>query len=107
MSTNFSLNIPPAIAAAQSILFLLEASLKGDSSLLNRAYQESDSQREAYITRVTYETLRLTAHSIGAMRKVVSEEGWSITLEDGRQVKIPSGSYVGVSHIVPHRDSKK
>jgi hypothetical protein len=63
------------------------------------------------IERVVVETLRVTAHSIGAIRKVVVKEGWKVSVDDeqnpsrpAKQFVLPCGSYVGVSHIVPHRD---
>ncbi len=55
-----------------------------------------------------YETLRLTAHTIGAIRKVVSENGWDVTDNSNPDVPVsyhvPCGSYVGASHIVPNVD---
>lgn len=66
------------------------------------------------IDRIVVETLRVTAHSIGAVRKVMAEGGWKVSVEDERnpsspakQYILPFGSYVGVSHIIPHRDQFK
>ena len=63
------------------------------------------------IEKVVVETLRVTAHSIGAVRKVMVQEGWKVSVEDERNpscpVKhyiLPYGTYVGVSHIIPHRN---
>ena len=73
------------------------------------------------ITNSCLETLRVTAHSIGAVRKVVSPVGWKVRADipsmelnvegEGstsklvqREYVIPYGAYVGASHIVPHRD---
>eukprot|EP00615_Pteridomonas_danica_P003056 CAMPEP_0114342800 /NCGR_PEP_ID=MMETSP0101-20121206/10085_1 /TAXON_ID=38822 ORGANISM="Pteridomonas danica, Strain PT" /NCGR_SAMPLE_ID=MMETSP0101 /ASSEMBLY_ACC=CAM_ASM_000211 /LENGTH=259 /DNA_ID=CAMNT_0001477117 /DNA_START=308 /DNA_END=1084 /DNA_ORIENTATION=- len=84
------------------------------------------------IDKVALETLRITAHSIGAVRKVMCKDGWTIAVDhddellvhenhldgggsderhgqekdskDVRMYTLPFGSYVGVSHIIPHRD---
>lgn len=79
-------------------------------TLLNQLHQCT------MLTKSVMETLRLTAHSIGAVRKVISPLGWTVKLQDDKDLKstssssryhIPMGEYVGVSHIVPHRDSKR
>lgn len=49
------------------------------------------------------EVLRLGAHSIGGIRKVLKEGGWQLTV-GGRQYTIPRGSFVGASHVIPNRD---
>lgn len=47
------------------------------------------------------EALRLCAHSIGAVRKVVSAGGFSFSTTSGDQYVLPEGAYIGISHIVP------
>lgn len=107
-----------AIAAGQAILFLIESSRKskGTPSFLERSYKEVDSTSNSYpfLDQVVIETLRLTAHTIGAIRKVVSPDGW--TFQDQIQTptgtktvhyNVPFGNYIGVSHIVPHHDKNK
>lgn len=70
------------------------------------------------VEKVVVETLRVTAHSIGAVRKVVEARGWRVTVNDDRDGQagscepprvfiLPQGSYVGVSHIIPHRDKAR
>ena len=71
------------------------------------------------ITNVVHETLRITAHSIGAIRKVMKTEGWvvhnnsetetetsegnlNMNLNVDKSYIIPYGAYVAVSHIVPN-----
>eukprot|EP00602_Paraphysomonas_sp_CaronLab_P009322 CAMPEP_0185037352 /NCGR_PEP_ID=MMETSP1103-20130426/31618_1 /TAXON_ID=36769 /ORGANISM="Paraphysomonas bandaiensis, Strain Caron Lab Isolate" /LENGTH=373 /DNA_ID=CAMNT_0027575283 /DNA_START=406 /DNA_END=1527 /DNA_ORIENTATION=+ len=117
-----------AIAAFQTILFILEhestVSSSNDSwtsmvsteavNFLCRSEQWShgassildDLEACEMITKMVIETLRLTAHSIGAVRKVLSPNGW-VLKSDGKSYVIPCGSYVGVSHIVPHLDSDR
>jgi len=56
-----------------------------------------------YIDCSIYETLRLTAHTIGAVRKVVDPQGWKVTSDKGVEYIVPCGVYVGASHIIPHR----
>lgn len=135
-----------AIATSQCVLFLVEnhyssrrgAPPSGSFSLLQEAIEEA---RQLYcerkrltsesldaaeaITNSCLETLRVTAHSIGAVRKVVSPVGWKVRADtpsmelnvegegegEGsastlvqREYVIPYGAYVGASHIVPHRD---
>jgi hypothetical protein len=115
-----------AIGAAQAILFMLETSKRGDaSSYLSRASIESrdlfrdvDSTKPPqlfaalgnchFIRSVALETLRLTAHTIGAVRKVVPSDGWTFsTTDESAECRktcytIPAGAYVGASHIVPN-----
>ena len=128
-----------AIAASQCVLFLLEsaqeasrarsshmddAALEAQRLYNNKEYTSTplpsdNADRPADIlSRSLLETLRLTAHSIGAIRKVVSPQGWKVSVEGScssgdahcgtqhtsQDYVVPCGSYVGASHIVPHRD---
>mmetsp|Transcript_37539 Transcript_37539/g.58635 ORF Transcript_37539/g.58635 Transcript_37539/m.58635 type:complete len:302 (-) Transcript_37539:119-1024(-) len=52
------------------------------------------------------ENLRLTAHSIGALRKVVAPEGWQVQVKGLGSYTVPMGAYVGASHVIPNRDPK-
>lgn len=127
--TCFDFYTLPAIATAQTILFLLEereACPRG-SDLLASVTREAAAFWEASSTaapeqlfemlekcetihRSVQETLRVTAHAIGAMRKVVAENGWTINVstESGDVVYVvPKGSYVGASHIVPNVNSQR
>lgn len=116
-----------AIAAAQTILFLLE---RTECDVMPAVIAESRIFRSSVlmdiqegrgvqvmaaldkcvaIGRAVTETLRVTAHAIGAMRKVMKEEGWrvSTTTPTGTvEYTVPKDSYVGVSHIVPNLKSE-
>lgn len=127
-----------SIAAAQALLYSLEFDrLRADGSDLDGALLMCDMCTEAramlkavslpgssimdslgtceVIEKVVLETLRVTAHSIGAVRKVVVKEGWQVTVPDDdndpaspvKQYLLPYGSYVGVSHIIHHRDAQR
>ena len=61
-----------------------------------------DHERQYTLTKVILETLRRTAHVIGAIRKVMSAEGYTITKETGEVYVLPQGSYIAASHIVPN-----
>lgn len=117
-----------AIAAAQTILFLLEE--KESSGRGTELFGVVASEAMAFAAAATSsgasvlealsacevtskcvrETLRTTAHTIGAMRKVVHPDGWSVTAATAAgQVRytVPFGSYVGASHIVPNVDASR
>ena len=105
---------------------MLEASRTGDqNSYISRAVAEARSlfqildQKKAvdlfsaldnckFIRTVALETLRLTAHTIGAVRKVVRPEGWTFSTSDDSaetgktSYTVPVGAYVGATHIVPN-----
>jgi hypothetical protein len=66
------------------------------------------------------EALRLIAHSIGAIRKVIAPEGWVLKCSPDNtngsknfnghsrnEFRIPFGSYIGISHVIPHYDQKR
>lgn len=127
LPTNFDLYV--AIATAQTILYLLEEQKTAGpiDSLYAKVCAEAKRMREYVSADMSNplevlaelekcrvigcslrETLRLTAHSIGAMRKVVCTEGWTVkvSLENGdkKEYTIPQGSYVGASHFLPNVD---
>lgn len=123
-----------AIGAAQTVLFLLEHSdPKESTTYITRAIEESRAFMKEFkknasdgsskggsvsvldileascpFTRsATQEALRLTGHTIGAIRKVMPAEGWTVNAGNGQTYHIPQGSYVGVSHIVPNLSRKR
>lgn len=125
----FAAHKNPAIGAGQTLLYLLDPEHKGHlaqvqdevsaiKDVLAAADGKVGSVRGAVVVNKldaiaskTYflglciaEALRLTAHSIGAVRKVVAKEGIELKTEAGDVYRLPKGSYVGISHIVPHRD---
>lgn len=120
----FSAHKNAAIAAAQVVVFWCEKdrSMKKSQlssidinsreckSCLEKAYVDivnstDDSNAVTkFIDNSIYETLRLTAHTIGAVRKVVDPSGWKVTGDDGIEYTVPYGMYVGASHIIPHKN---
>lgn len=116
-----------AIAAAQAVLYMLEhdAEQSAVTKLMPLVREESCMIKTAMESRqnilslldecktihqVVLETIRVTAHSIGAIRKVVAKDGWAFSVENNsvsgqsKKYHLPYGTYVGVSHIVPHRN---
>lgn len=48
---------------------------------------------------------RLSAHTIGAVRKVLGKDGFDLPVSNGGSpFHVEQGSYIGISHIVPHHD---
>eukprot|EP00912_Choanoflagellata_sp_UC4_P001512 UC4_evm1s956 len=81
----------PSIAASQTLLFMMER--KG---CVERAISD-----QKFLENCTIEALRLTAHAIGAVRKVIAKDGWVLG-----DITLKRGEYVGVSHILPHRNTE-
>jgi cytochrome P450 len=96
----FAAHKNPALAAAQTVLMLLE-----HPAWLERVCAElastcvSASGTRPLLDRCIRETLRLTAHTIGAIRRVV---GRPFVL--GSRYKLPPGAYVGSAHILVSLD---
>ncbi|KAG5189264.1 cytochrome P450 [Tribonema minus] len=53
------------------------------------------------------EALRLSAHAIGAVRKVVAPEGALVPAARGAPRRLPHGTYAAVSFIAAHRDAAR
>lgn len=105
----FAAHKNPGIGAGQTLLMLLEhpqhlKAVRAELATRGREAPEGTLQRlDSCIT----ETLRLCAHSIGAIRKVVSPNGYTIRLgSTDATYWVPKGSFVAASHNVPHHDSK-
>jgi cytochrome P450 len=119
----FAAHKNPAIAAAQSYLMLQEhldsnakqqciqearAFLdKGDSNNSFDLQRSSSSSSSSMLYRVCLESLRLTAHSIGAVRTV--QQDVTVQTNDSNNnnnnqtiYHIPKGSNLAFSHIVPN-----
>lgn len=107
-------------------MFLVESEVKNKPSYLQRAVDEvqrineknifhEELEKCTFISDIIAETLRITSHSIGAVRKVMARDGWTVTMpnDDADESKgdtkytFPYGSYVGVSHIIPHYDPER
>lgn len=104
----------PAIASAQTLLFLI---LHGSDEHKSKVHDEAEqlllstkrntsnnTMPMSAIRQSCYETLRLTSHSIGALRKVKEE----VVLGSGtsQQFKLCPNHIVAVSHIVPSLDQR-
>ena len=107
----------PAISSAQTLLFLLLHGSKEHKSKVIKEAEEllmsrssSQTKRDksymnlSAIRQSCYETLRLTSHSIGALRKVKEE----VVLGSGtsQSYKFRPRQVVAVSHIVPSLNPK-
>eukprot|EP00466_Bigelowiella_natans_P003370 jgi/Bigna1/142752/aug1.72_g17460 len=103
-----------AITSAQVMIMLLE-----HKKFLHIVCEEIDKARKGeerldqlilkgqlpFLDKCVHETLRLTQHSIGSMRKVRSKKGFQFKTSDGRHLTVPHGYYVGVIHAVIGRGS--
>jgi cytochrome P450 len=125
----FAAHKNPAIGAAQSYLSLRENNNGSSENLMETCTAEArrflehpswdqviPSNHEEYsmLQRVCYETLRITAHSIGAVRTAKQEVMVEIkTMKNDKNsttastsssyyYKIPKGASVSFSHIVPN-----
>eukprot|EP00434_Breviolum_minutum_P015088 symbB.v1.2.013303.t1/scaffold937.1/size150259/9 len=92
----FAAHKNPAIGAAQTLLLLLEHPKELEKAVIgDRVFSE-------FVMRSIKETLRLTAHTIGAIRKVVSSDFY--IKSHGSMYVVPHGQYVVVSHLLPNLD---
>ncbi|CAE8667293.1 unnamed protein product [Polarella glacialis] len=90
----------PAICLAQTLLLLLEHPAEMEKVLAElRNPRDASSSNQALELSIS-ETLRITAHTIGGIRKVVAPEGFD--LKSGFHV--PFGEYVVLSHTLPNSD---
>ena len=95
-----------AIAVAQSVAMLLERpTVLRDVVTEARAHNESAGEpgptQCPLLCSVLHETLRLSAHTIGAVRRV--RTAWfAFETDDGRRYAVPRGAFVTASHVVPH-----
>ena len=123
----------PSLAASQTVLFILEQHAREpEKSILELASAEAiqimnsankASAVSAHIGTATemkvlhncvYDTLRLTAHVIGSVRKVMSPGGFTINITDAESIgdaenmgetvsyTLPCGSNISESHFVPN-----
>lgn len=125
----FAAHKNPAIAAAQTLLLLFEdherqskassgGSLEGSwlqrvqASLSGTSPSECATQNST-LDACVRETLRLTSHSLGAIRKVRAKDGFLLRAAVGSAADatapsfiVPANSFIGVSHILPHLDEE-
>ncbi|KAL3903634.1 MAG: hypothetical protein SGARI_005286, partial [Bacillariaceae sp.] len=66
-------------------------------------HSNNDNDKQSMLQRVCYESLRVTAHSIGAVRTAKQDViVGSKQSNDSKNYKIPKGASVSFSHIVPN-----
>ena len=107
----FAAHKNPAIGAAQAVLFTLQSAASFLSQVQTAA---SAAQRQpaavlndpnSVLRRVALETCRVTAHAIGAVRKVLRPDGF--TLESGKyRFWVGPGDTIALTHIAVHRSSR-
>jgi hypothetical protein len=111
----FAAHKNPAIGSSQALLFLLTpgneahlaaavAECRSNHPKIAKYSADEYSHAAAHVGRCVAEAVRLSAHSIGAVRKVVHPNGFKLELSDGTWYTLPRGAYVGISHILPHMD---
>eukprot|EP00041_Stephanoeca_diplocostata_P035803 m.1276046 g.1276046 ORF g.1276046 m.1276046 type:complete len:567 (-) comp24762_c0_seq25:4762-6462(-) len=110
----------PSLGASQTLLFLLDDQ---HSNIRKAVVDEARERNTASLRclsgqavldslprlhRCVLEALRLTAHTIGGVRKVVAQEGFSFPAQtDGVQYHLRQGEYVAISHSTPHMDPSR
>jgi cytochrome P450 len=109
----FAAHKNPAIGTAQCLAMLLEH--PADLALVAAEVRAADwiqipnraeggkCKCTSRLTASLYEALRLSAHTIGAIRKVEATRGFNMSLK-GANVNFPVGTFIAASHILPHLD---
>jgi len=92
-----------AIAVAQCVALLLErpAAFRAVVSEARTACAAPGPAACPLLCSALHETLRLSAHTIGAIRRVRAA-WWAFEGADGQRYAVPRGSFVVASHVVPH-----
>ena len=96
----------PAIGCAQTLLDVLDTE-KCSDELREKVMKEASGQVESFerknqnglIHLCLKETLRLSSHSIGGIRKVMKSSGYRLG-----SYWVPPNTYIACSHISPHLD---
>lgn len=97
----FAAHKNPAIGAAQTLLFLLEQPEHMQEVQSELAVGAPAGKLALSIK----ESLRLTAHTLGGLRKVVAPEGFNLKTSQESSFHVPCGEYIGLSHSLPNSDS--
>ena len=112
----FAAHKNPAIGAAQALLHSLDGppramvSCAAEAATLHAHPTAETLLRCGGLRAAVLETLRLCAHAIGAVRKVVAPAGFDLRVggaaqEGGaRTYHLPRGATVALAHIPTHRD---
>lgn len=103
----FAAHKNPAIGAAQTLSHLLSQPQALGRVAAEARAEAVDATTEDFasgglLSRSILETLRLTAHTIGGIRKVVDPDGFDLSTSDGRTFRVPCGRYIGLNHTLPN-----
>lgn len=119
----FAAHKNPAIGAAQALLFALTeaepkalAAARADAAALHASPSAETLARCEGLRAICFETLRVCAHTIGAVRTVVHPDGFDLTVgacgasdsggsEGGVSYHLPAGTTVALAHIPTHRNT--
>jgi hypothetical protein len=104
----FAAHKNPAIGAAQAALFTLQSDASFQSQVRTSAAAALRqptavlSEPASILRRIALETCRVTAHAIGAVRKVLPSDGF--ILESGKhRFWAEQGDTIALTHIAVHR----
>eukprot|EP00816_Leptocylindrus_hargravesii_P000195 CAMPEP_0196828246 /NCGR_PEP_ID=MMETSP1362-20130617/94578_1 /TAXON_ID=163516 /ORGANISM="Leptocylindrus danicus, Strain CCMP1856" /LENGTH=414 /DNA_ID=CAMNT_0042208915 /DNA_START=584 /DNA_END=1828 /DNA_ORIENTATION=- len=108
----FAAHKNPAIGATQSFCYLLSEGSRSDIDrarneakhlMQSTSFSTSDIVEARTLRQYVLETVRMTSHSIGALRKACKE----VILVDSsqREYRIRQGETVAISHITTHRNN--
>jgi cytochrome P450 len=107
----FAAHKNPAIGAAQAVLFSMQSDASFSTQVREAAFAAQRqpsilrSDPHSLLHRVALETCRVTAHAIGAVRKVLRPQGF--TLESGKhRYWVAPGETVAMTHIAVHRSHR-
>ena len=102
----------PAIAAAQALVYALQAggetveSARADAAALAASPTATTLGRCDGLRRITLETLRVTAHAIGGVRTVLDPDGFDLGGDGEGEAPLwaAPGETIALAHIAAHRD---
>jgi cytochrome P450 len=106
----FAAHKNPAIGAAQAVLFTMQSPAAFQAQVLEAAAAAQLrpallSDPNSLLRLVALETCRVTAHAIGAVRKVVHPDGF--TVESGKhRYFVHQGDTLALTHIAVHRSQR-
>jgi cytochrome P450 len=107
----FAAHKNPAIAAAQAVLFAMQSDaeflsqVRAAASAALRQPAATLTDPASLLRRVALETCRVTAHAIGAVRKVLRPDGF--TLDSGKnRYWARAGDTIALTHVAVHRSPR-
>lgn len=104
----FAAHKNPAIGAAQAFLLALEhggpelRAMRAEAARVCAQPSAAVLAGCGALRRCALETLRVTAHPIGAVRTVVAPAGLWLTADSGRRHHVQPGETIALSHIAPN-----